>query len=37
MVLFARYQSGCSIYIVVERLNLSTSNNPAIQEYIGCR
>ena len=34
---FACYHSGCSTYIVVDRSNLSTSNNPAIQDYIGCR
>ena len=37
MVPFARYQSGCSTYIVVDQFNQSTSNNPAIQDYIGCR
>ena len=37
MVPCARYQSGCSTYIVVDRLNLPTSHNPAIQDYIGCR
>ena len=37
MVPFARYQSGCSTYKVVDRLNPSTSNNAAIQDYIGCR
>ena len=37
MVPFARYQSGCSTCIVVDGSNLSTSNNPAIQDFIGCR
>ena len=34
---YARYQSGCSTYIVVDRWNQCTSNNPVMQDYIGCR
>ena len=37
MVPFARHQSGCNTYIVVDLSNLSTSNNPGIQDYIGCQ
>ena len=33
----ARYESGCSTYIVVNRWNQSTCNNPAMQDYIGCQ
>ena len=37
MVPYARYQSSCSTYTVVDRWNPSTSNNPAMQDYIECR
>ena len=37
MVPFAGYQSSCSTYIVADGSNPSTSNNPAMHDYIGCR